>query len=146
MDLLIPFGLLAVGLIIGFFTARYLYVEKYENDTNKASVADVKAVMTQQAEHHVFQTKQTLEILQHQIDTLRHQFQDYEDQFISQEDNTDKPKMSFFGEQATAMLRSNHKMDKKNRQTVAGEQPRDFANAGSGLFIDENPRSNDSES
>ena len=143
MDLLISFGLLAVGLIIGFFAARFIYVEKKDTTANKTAVADVKAVMTQQAEHHVFQTKQTLQSLQHQIETLNDQLQDYESQLQPQDEETDVPKMSFFGEQATAMLRNTHKMNKKSPKEAAGEQPRDFANAGSGLFVDEKERSND---
>lgn len=143
MDLLISFGLLVVGLIIGFFAARFLYVEKQDGAASKTAVADVKAVMTQQAEHHVFQTKQTLQSLQHQIETLNEQLQDYESQIQPQEDESDIPKMSFFGEQATTLLRNTHKMNKKSQSKTADEQPRDFANAGSGLFVDEKIRSND---
>lgn len=142
MDLLISFGLLAVGLIIGFFTARFIYVESPDSANSKAAVADVKAVMTQQAEHHVFQTKQTLQSLQQQIEVLNDQLQDYESQLQPQEDDADTPKMSFFGEQATTLLRNTHKMNKRSKK-VADEQPLDFANAGSGLFVDEKMRSNE---
>lgn len=143
MDLLISIGLLAVGGIIGFFVARFMYVEQQDSTAGKAAVADVKAVMTQQAEHHVFQTKQTLHSLQQQIETLSEQIEAYEGQLQPQDEDSNLPKMTFFGEQATAMLRNTHNINKKNKKEPADEQPRDFASSSSGLFVDEKGRSNE---
>ena len=97
MDLLISFGLLAVGGIIGFFVARFMYLENRDSAAGKAAAADVKAVMTQQAEHYVFQTKQTLHSMQQQIEVLSEQLESYESQLQPQEEDNDLPKMSFFG-------------------------------------------------
>ena len=145
MDLLVSLGLLVVGGIIGFFIARYIYVEREPQTANKATVADVKAVMTQQAEHHVFQAKQSLTAIQQQVEALDEHLQDYENQLKSQDDTDNAPKMTFFGEQTTAMLRSNNSLRKPREKRADEEQPRDFANSGSGLFIDEKLPSTDSK-
>jgi uncharacterized membrane-anchored protein YhcB (DUF1043 family) len=145
MDLLISIGLLVVGIIIGFFAAKYLYVEKEAEASNKATAADVKAVMTQQAEHHVFQAKQSLNSIQQQIEALSDHLQDYESQLQPQEEDNSTPKMSFFGEQTTAMLRNNTSLRKRREKRADEEQPRDFANSSSGLFVDEKVPSTDSK-
>ena len=56
-----------------------------------------------------------------------------------------KQKMTFFGEQATALLRNTHKQ-RTPKALSSDEQPRDFANSASGLFIDDNQQPNDQKS
>lgn len=143
MEILISVGLLAVGLIIGFFVARYVYTERNANAAAKSAEQSVKAVMTQQAEHHVFQTRQTLQGLQHQIDVLNEQLSEYETQVQPSDENDNAPKMTFFGEQATAMLRNSSKVRANQPSSKSDEQPRDFANSASGLFVDDKRQSND---
>lgn len=143
MEILISLGLLVVGLIIGFFVARYMYTERNASAAAKSAEQSVKAVMTQQAEHHVFQTRQTLQGLQHQIDVLNEQLGEYETQVQPSEESDGVPKMTFFGEQATAMLRNSSKVKSNQKSSKSEEQPRDFANSGSGLFVDDKRQTND---
>ena len=136
MDILIAIGLVVVGLIIGFFSAQFMYARRDgQTAAQKAAALNVKQVMTQQAEHHVFQTKQTIEGLEQQINTLRDQLQDYESHLQPEEPKEGDEKLSFFGEQTTAMLRNAYK-NKQQKLESSDQQPRDFANSGSGLFVD----------
>ena len=145
MDILVAIGLVVVGLIIGFFVARFIYTQQTDNLAAKEAEKNVKAVLTQQAEHHVFQARQTLQGLKHQIDVLEEQITDYETQTRPSDDQDDMPKMTFFGEQATALLRNTH-TQRTPKSTSSDEQPRDFANSASGLFIDDNQQPNDQKS
>ncbi|MBT0585192.1 ZapG family protein [Alteromonas oceanisediminis] len=141
MDILIAIGLVVVGLIIGFFSAQFMHARRDgQNAAQKTAAQNVKAVMTQQAEHHVFQTKQTIEGLEHQLSALRNQIEDYESHLQTKEPQEDEEKLSFFGEQTTAMLRNAYKT-KQQKQESSEQQPRDFANSGSGLFVDTKDRS-----
>ncbi|MDM7861847.1 DUF1043 family protein [Alteromonas sp. ASW11-36] len=145
MDILVAVGLVVVGLIIGFFVARFIYTQQTESLAAKEAEKNVKAVLTQQAEHHVFQARQTLQGLKHQIDVLEEQISDYEVQTKPSEELDTMPKMTFFGEQATALLRNTHKQ-RTPKKSTSEEQPRDFANSASGLFIDDNQQPNDHKS
>ncbi len=145
MDILVAIGLVIVGSIIGFFVARFIYTQQTDNLAAKEAEKSVKAVLTQQAEHHVFQARQTLQGLKHQIDVLEDQINDYETQTRPSDEQDDMPKMTFFGEQATALLRNTHKQ-RTPKALSSDEQPRDFANSASGLFIDDNQQPNDQKS
>lgn len=142
MEILISVGLLVVGVVIGFFIGQFKASLQTSGASSKAAEQSVKAVMTQQAEHHVFQTRQTLHSLKQQLEQLEDQVTDYETHIQpAEEDGT--PKMTFFGEQATAMLRNSQKQSVKTKTTSTDEQPRDFANSASGLFVDDKRQSNE---
>ena len=143
MEILISVGLLVVGVVIGFFIGQYQASQQSSGAANKAAEQSVKAVMTQQAEHHVFQTRQTLHSLKQQIEHLEDQIVDYETQIQPAEEDDGTPKMTFFGEQATAMLRNTQSNRVKTKTTSTDEQPRDFANSASGLFVDDKRQSNE---
>ena len=143
MDILVAIGLVIVGSIIGFFVARFIYTQQTDNLAAKEAEKSVKAVLTQQAEHHVFQARQTLQGLKHQIDVLEDQINDYETQTRPSDEQDDMPKMTFFGEEATAMLRNSSKVRANQPSSKSDEQPRDFANSASGLFVDDKRQSND---
>ncbi|MEW9799049.1 ZapG family protein [Alteromonas sp. CYL-A6] len=135
MDVLIPLALLAVGLIIGFFVARYVYTQPNSKQAIEAAEKNLKEMLAQQAEHHLHQTRQSLSAIESQCNSLRYQLDEYES-LLSQTTEGDAPKVHFFGEQATSYLRNNLKGKENNRITrVAETQPRDFANSGSGLFV-----------
>lgn len=143
MEILISVGLLVVGVVIGFFIGQFKASLQTSGASSKAAEQSVKAVMTQQAEHHVFQTRQTLHSLKQQLEQLEDQVTDYETHIQPAEEEDGTPKMTFFGEQATAMLRNSQKQRVKTKTTSTDEQPRDFANSASGLFVDDKRQSNE---
>lgn len=69
MEILISVGLLVVGVVIGFFIGQFKASQQTSVAASKAAEQSVKAVMTQQAEHHVFQTRQTLHSLKHNLNS-----------------------------------------------------------------------------
>lgn len=134
MDVLIPVALLLVGLIIGFFVARYVYTKEASTKSVKQAEKNVKEILNQQAEHHLYQTRQTVEAIESQCQTLRGQVEEYESLLKQgiEEDET----VPFYGEQASTYLRNNIKgREKASVTSVHSTQPKDFANTGSGLFV-----------
>lgn len=135
MDVLIPLALLIVGLIIGFFAARFIYKRNGGANTTKQAEQNIKALMAQQASHHMHQTKQSVEAIEKHCEALAQQIADYEN-LLSQTEEDDDPKVPFYGEQASTYLRNNIQgREKAAEKAVPETQPRDFANTGSGLFV-----------
>ena len=135
MDVLIPLALLVVGLIIGFFVARYIYSKSSSKQAVEIAEKNVKEMLAQQSDHHIHQTRQSLSAIESQCQTLRQQVEEYES-LLSQNMDEDTPKVPFYGEQASTYLRNNlHKEEKHTSPHVSDTQPRDFANEGSGLFV-----------
>ena len=142
MEVLVSVALLLVGGIIGFFIARHVYAGNQNNQAVAQAEQTLKEMLTQQAEHHIFQTSQAIRSIEKQCDNLKQQVNDYET-VLSRADEDELPKMPFFGEQATAMLRNSQKQRVKTKTTSTDEQPRDFANSASGLFVDDKRQSNE---
>lgn len=138
MDVLIPLALLVVGLIIGFFVARFMYAKDGNSKAAKQAEQNVKEIMAQQAEHHLHQTRQTVESIESQCQALRMQVEEYES-LLKQGTDDEKDSVPFYGEQASTYLRNNLKnREKSSDNSVQGLQPKDFANTGSGLFVGSN--------
>ncbi|WP_218352202.1 ZapG family protein [Alteromonas lipotrueiana] len=134
MDVLIPVALLLVGLIIGFFVARYMYTKDSSSKTVKQAEKNVKEILNQQAEHHLYQTRQTVEAIEAKCHTLRSQVEEYEN--LLKQGNEEDDSVPFYGEQASSYLRNNIKgREKASVKAVHSAQPKDFANTGSGLFV-----------
>lgn len=141
MDVLIAIALVLVGAVIGFFAARFVFNPQGANDKAKAAETNIKELMSQQAEHHLYQTKQTISSIEQQCESLKLQLAEYEG-LLSQSDDDNKDAFPFFGEQATTYLRNNLKGKENSKSgSVADTQPKDFANSGSGLFIGANEQS-----
>lgn len=138
MDVLIPLALLVVGLIIGFFIARFMYAKDGSSKAAKQAEQNVKEIMAQQAEHHLHQTRQTIESVESQCQALRMQVEEYEN-LLKQGIDDESDSVPFYGEQASTYLRNNLKnREKSSDNSVQGLQPKDFANTGSGLFVGSN--------
>ena len=134
MDILIPIALLIVGAIIGFFAARYWYGKGPSQTAVKQAENDVKALLSQQAEHHVFQSRQLIETVEKQCTALKEQLDNYET-LLKPDEVSQKPAVPFYGEHASTYLRNTLNRDAKLHQATSTDtQPRDFADAGSGLF------------
>lgn len=141
MDVLIPLALLVVGLIIGFFVARYIYTKSSSQQAVEVAERNVKEMLAQQADHHIHQTRQSLSAIESQCQALRHQVDEYES-LLGQSMDEDAPRVPFYGEQASSYLRNNMQGKEKSKQPhVTDTQPRDFAKDGSGLFVGTNGQS-----
>ena len=135
MDIVIPLALLFVGVVIGFFCARFWYTRGTSAVTVKQAENDLKAMLSQQAEHHIFQSKQLIDTVEKQCDALKEQLANYES-LLATDDANEKPSVPFYGEHASTYLRNTLNKDAKLHQASSTDtQPRDFADAGSGLFV-----------
>ena len=134
MELLVSLALLVVGLIIGFFVGRFAQSKKGAGNAAQTE-KQVKEILAQQAQHHIHQTRQSLESIEGQCDVLKQQLEEYETLLDQSGDDNDS-KVPFYGEQATTYLRNNLKgSDGSKVKRVSDTQPKDFANSGSGLFV-----------
>ena len=140
MEVLVSVALLLVGGIIGFFIARHVYAGNQNNQAVAQAEQTLKEMLSQQAEHHIFQTRQTISAIEKQCENLKQQVNDYETVLSHSQDEA-VPKMPFFGEQATSYLRNNVKSREQKVKSVADTQPRDFSNGPSGLFVGTNEQS-----
>ena len=140
MELLVSLALLVVGLIIGFFVGRFAQAKTSGNNSAQTE-KQVKEILAQQAQHHIHQTRQSLESIETQCATLKQQIDDYE-LLLTQSNDEEAEKVPFYGEQATTYLRNNLKHSESSKvQRVPDTQPKDFANSGSGLFVGESKQS-----
>lgn len=90
MDVLIPVALLIAGLIIGFFVARYMYTRDGASGSAKQAEQNIKELMSQQATHHIHQTRQAVESIEKQCQALKQQVADYET-LLTQGEDGDAP-------------------------------------------------------
>jgi len=134
MEIIIPLSLLIVGAIIGFFAARYWYGRGPSQATIQQAENDLKALLAQQAEHHVYQSRQLIDTVEKQCEAMKEQLDNYES-LLRPDEATQKPEVPFYGEHASTYLRNTLNRDAKlHKASSTDTQPRDFAAAGSGLF------------
>jgi uncharacterized membrane-anchored protein YhcB (DUF1043 family) len=142
MDVVIPLALLVVGVIIGFFVARYIYTKDGAVKANEQAENAVKELMAQQAQHHLHQVKQAISGFEKQCQSLQQHVDDYE-QLLAQNTDENNPRVPFYGEQASIYLRNKLKdADQSSRVSSSDTQPRDFAQSGSGLFAGAETKAN----
>ena len=135
MEVVIPLAMLAIGLIIGFFVARFMYTKEGAVKANEAAEKAIKDLLTQQSQHHIFQVKQSIEAIEKQCNGLKQSITEYEE-LLESSDSDDMPAVPFFGEHTSAYLRNNLKGAEKSKHNANSDtQPRDFANHSSGLFV-----------
>lgn len=134
MEILLSLGLLIVGGIIGFFAARHWYDKGVSQESISQATSELKALLSQQSEHHIFQSKQLVENIEKQCAALREQIQAYEN-LLKPDNDSNKEAVYYFGEQADTYLRNQFDNGSKLKLSSRSDtQPRDFAQAGSGLF------------
>ncbi|MEP2650831.1 MAG: DUF1043 family protein [Paraglaciecola sp.] len=133
MDWLVGILLLIVGMVIGFFVAKY-FNEKQPNILSEdEKELTINELMTQQASQHLHQAKRISAQLSAQSEALNKQIEEYEQQLINHSTGADGNSINYFGEDATTYLR-NSSPTEKNNIPDANIQPLDFASQGSGLF------------
>ncbi|WJG08850.1 DUF1043 family protein [Aliiglaciecola sp. LCG003] len=135
MDWLVGLLLLVVGMIIGFFAAKFLLERKYAEQAEKASDSTLKEMMAQHAADHLSQSREIVATLQSQCEDLNEQLDAYENVLNASQMDDSKDNLTFFGEHATLFIR--HQQAKQKRKTETAEfQPKDFSTESSGLFTD----------
>ena len=137
MDIIISLALVIVGAVIGFFAARYWYGKERSQTSIQQAEKDLKALLAQQAEHHVFQSRQLIDSVEKQCNAMREQLDNYES-LLTPNTDEQQPVVPFYGEHASNYLRNTLEQDAKlHKSSKTDTQPRDFAAAGSGLFVGE---------
>ena len=137
MEIAVAIGLVIVGGIIGFFIGRHWYGRGPTQTSIEQAENDIKALLSQQSEHHIFQTKQFIQNIEKQCTALNEQLNAYEG-LMSTQDADNKQAVPFFGEHASTYLRNQlNKGTARKTPSQTDTQPRDFAAAGSGLFAGE---------
>lgn len=136
MDLLaISIGLI-VGVIVGFAIAWF-----WTNSTASAkksaesrSESELKGLLALQAKNHLDVTRQSIQNLENELNRLLNSVKEYEQSLdVSNEDYS---KNTFFGEHASMFLRNTDSSANKTTMTEnIDDQPKDFANSGSGVFV-----------
>ena len=137
MDWIIGLALLVVGGIIGFFIARHLYTAAASAAAANQQEQSTRNVMTQQALHHIHNSRQTLEQLVRECDTMKNQLDTYEAMMEDTATPSQELKLNYFGDQASEYLR-NKQASEKRAASSADVQPKDFAGESSGLFVGKN--------
>lgn len=136
MDILIPIALLIVGAVIGFFAAHYHYKRNLSQINRNQAENDLKAVLSQQAEHHLYESRQLIDSVEKSCQQLHEKLNSYES-LLTPDETGQAPAVPFFGEHASTYLRNNLNQDARARRASTETQPKDFANASSGLFVGE---------
>ncbi len=124
---------LAVGVMIGFFVAKYVKDEQSNEVEDQQNERTVQEIMQQQATLHVQESKQILENLLTQTHSLKQQIDNYEQLLINQNTGAEGSSLNYFGEHASAYLR-NQSQSSKREKDQADVQPLDFSAQSSGLF------------
>lgn len=135
MEIFISIALLIVGAVIGFFAAKYWYGKGASKTSVEQAEQELKALLAQQAEHHVFQSRQFVDGVEKQCRDMREQLDNYE-KLLTPNQTEAQPAVPFYGEHASNYLRNTLNRDAKlHKASSTDTQPRDFAAAGSGLFV-----------
>ena len=134
MDWIVGLLLLAVGIIIGFFVAKFLIDKKLAEQESKSNDSTLKDVMANNAANHVSQTREIVDALNAKCSELTEQLDAYENILAASQENTNNgEKLSYFGDDAALYIR-NSQSKQKRKHTESEFQPRDFSSESSGLF------------
>ncbi len=131
---------LLLGILVGFIIGAgvcFFWMNntmKSKANSSKNTEAELKALLAEKAKNHVHISRSGLEQIKkdvaHMLDHIDYFEQSLEDSPTA--NNND----SFFGEHATVFLRNTDiRNDKSKHTSNTDDQPRDFANTGSGVFV-----------
>lgn len=134
MDWIVGLLLLVVGIIIGFFVAKFLIDKKLSEQDSELNDSSLNDIMANNAASHLSQTREIVDALQTKCGDLTEQLDAYENMLMASQTDTDGgEKLSYFGEDAAMYIRNSQSKQKRKRSDTEF-QPRDFANESSGLF------------
>ncbi len=135
MEIVISLGLVIVGGVIGFFIGRHFYGQGPSQESISQAQQDLKAVLAEQSERHIFQSQQLVQGIEKQCEALNQQLEAYQELLSPNSNSDEEDTVPFFGEHASTYLRN--QLDTSDTNKISSQpdtQPRDFAAAGSGLF------------
>lgn len=135
MDLISLLVGLLLGLIIGC-SGAWLWnksAQKGKASATQESEAELKALLAEQAKSHLHANRAAIQNIEKELKFLSNSVTKYES--VLNESAQEFPSSTFFGEHASLFLRNTDNstvkfVEKQNTQ----DQPKDFANAGSGVF------------
>lgn len=136
MDLIALLIGAAIGLVIGFAVAWVWAnsLTKAKTSTSNSTETDLKNMLSQQAKAHLEASRGSIKTLESELNQLLSNVKQYEQSLLSTSD--DYSKSTFFGEHASMFLRNNDdKAKRKADKQSLDNQPKDFANSGSGVFL-----------
>ncbi|HAE89945.1 MAG TPA: DUF1043 domain-containing protein [Idiomarina baltica] len=139
MDWLIGILLVAVGAIIGFFVARYLFGLRSGGDLEEQVEKSQKQLADYQREvaEHFATANALVEQLEETQDKLKNYLAHSADLLQKNEAQSDLP---FFSEDTMRQLRVASSMNKDYRSTHSSEEanqvPKDYTDQRSGLFTE----------
>ncbi|WP_339770817.1 DUF1043 family protein [uncultured Paraglaciecola sp.] len=133
MDWLIGVVLVLVGAVIGFFVAKYVYLESTKSSKDNQKEQTLKDVMVQQSLTHVAESRKVAAQLEQQCQILNQNLDEYEKSLELLNSDAQSSNVSFFGEHASPFLQHKEQKVKRDKDS-ADVQPLDFSNQSSGLF------------
>jgi uncharacterized membrane-anchored protein YhcB (DUF1043 family) len=136
MDLLTLFIGLIVGILVGFAIA-WFWTNSMANSQQiavQSTEVELKNLLAQQAQSHLQTSRESIQALESELERLLASVTQYESTLSN---NTEEyTQNNFFGEHASMFLRNT---DSKSKKVIAAKhpdnQPKDFANSGSGVFV-----------
>jgi hypothetical protein len=136
MDILALFIGIIIGLTVGFGIA-WIWATSTTKDKKsgtQSTESELKLLLAQKAQNHLTISRESIYNLESELKRLLTSVKDYEQSLaVTTEDYS---KNTFFGEHASMFLRNK---DSKANKIVATKstdnQPKDFANSGSGVFV-----------
>ena len=133
MDWLIGVLLLVVGLVIGYFVAKYVYDGKGESSQSSQKEQTLRDIMTQQTQSHIDETRKIAGQFEHYTQVLNDKLDAYEKLLNSRSSGLQGVNLSYFGEHASPFLQREDKKILRERDS-SDVQPLDFSEQGTGLF------------
>jgi len=136
MDLLTLFIGVFIGLVVGLAIAWFWInsLNKSRKSAQQSMEAELKALLAQQATSHLLASRETIQSIESNLASLRNSVADYEKSLA--ESTSDTSQSTYFGEHASMFLRNtDKKSDKSKSAEHPDNQPKDFANSGSGVFV-----------
>ncbi|MFT6270448.1 MAG: uncharacterized membrane-anchored protein YhcB (DUF1043 family) [Alphaproteobacteria bacterium] len=135
MDILALFIGIVIGIIVGFAVAWVWAnsITTAKKSATQSTESDLKTLLAQQAKSHLEASRESIQTLESELNRLLTSVKDYEQSLsVTTEDYS---KNTFFGEHASMFLRNTGSESNKTIATKSTDnQPKDFANSGSGVF------------
>ncbi|MDN4502030.1 DUF1043 family protein [Alteromonadaceae bacterium BrNp21-10] len=134
MEIIINLVLIVAGAVIGFFAAKYWFTQRSQPSSEDQAELTIKELLAQQTSSHLLESRQMLAVIEQQCAALKSQFDHFEANVVlSEDEQDDQERLTFFGDQANAYLR-NKGSKSKSTHSSADFQPLDYAGGNSGVF------------
>lgn len=133
MEWLISILCLIAGIIIGFFSAKYLFEPKQATNEAEEEEKSLKQFMTEQADLHIRESQSVLRRIQEQCSALDEQLSHYQNVLDETNRETSDNNLEYFSQQASLHLKTQKRESGKQRVN-ADYQPLDYSEGNSGLL------------